>query len=357
MPFHNGAKLITNKVLWLALFLISTSVQANDDTDSYCAYVNKKAEAEKIILNYPDAIVRFSKEEYGNIPIILLGMQQNIVNYFRSGILDDIAEAECNLYLTSQAASNELKYALMKIERETMIHRVELLGEIIQNVSSIIESSNRKLKQGSTSMGNHSIIEEKRNNLIKEKITIEEALATMQLPESVEQQPMMSIQAMIYAKEKAEKHIEESKNRLEKQRDWDILIQAGMGQNLETERSDPFIALNLRYSFGGMSRRHQIDEAEHLYSKWKTNQQSETSVSVALIKKQIEKMIIVETDNITTLTQLLNTISSKITILSMSDSYEAFHMKTVADIERMILLVSLKAARFKISKLNAYGGE
>src|SRR5260370_2413091 len=99
--------------------------------------------AQRNLLRAPNAVGGLVKSNTGTQPQLYWRMNNSLANYSKANLTMQAARRNCDAYRATTSASLEIQYALPRLERDALRHRIELLHQAVDQLDAII---NRNLK-------------------------------------------------------------------------------------------------------------------------------------------------------------------------------------------------------------------
>lgn len=264
----------TGIIFFICLLKVSIALpQISDelikDIDSYCQYLTEKNNAQRLLLNSPDAITRFDNGDvYNNLQkVIMVGLSKNLSDFAKAKAVRQIIQDECRYYQVNQEAKLQIKYALASIRYQSLQFKRQQIIYAKTKLTYLLSAIEKRIEHHNDTIKSYHQIDSSLQKLMDIEQQIHIDLASEPLPKT----KFVKINGLIQQLVNAQNNRQHSLNHLKKQDNWSLQIQAGAQQNLSTPQNQdvkPYFSVSFRYNLGSLYSNSQIKKAEEYYADW-----------------------------------------------------------------------------------------
>src|SRR5579863_1467442 len=174
----------------VALLLISgvalaqeVRVDASDaEEQAYCRYVVEQAKASSTLLRTPSVESGVTQPSTGTQPQTFAGLTGSLSDLRKAHWTDEAAKHNCSLFVASSDASNNIKYAIMTLEKDAAVNKLSAIDAGVRKLDALIAENNKMLASQNTTKLSLYALESTRLKLIEERSTLQSQMATQYLP-------------------------------------------------------------------------------------------------------------------------------------------------------------------------------
>lgn len=338
----------------LSLLLCNSAFSQTQEQNAYCSYVTEEAMAQRNLLRAPNAVGGIVKSNTGTQPQLYWGLNNSLANYSRANLTMLAARKNCAAYRATTDASLEIQYALPRLERDALRHRIQLLQQAVEQLDGII---NRNLKfvevQNLTRPMLYSV-QTVRARLVADRMSAELKAALLYVPEKANDVPLKQL---VLEKQRLEAEAQKSSAALNRPNKWDVRLEGGGRQKLTPvfqNAVEPYAEASFTYNFGSHSSNSHFDKATVAYSDWKKVQEGEVARNAQVLEQQILQYISVEQAELGALQEQQKEIDGNLQRLVGVDTSAALGFASGLDADKVVLRVDISDVTFRLQALQDY---
>src|ERR1700690_3811321 len=117
-------------LLIAAALLCCTAVFAGENEaaeNAYCKYITEQANAQRDLLRSPSLIAGPTQPSAGTTPQMVFGLTGSLADNLKAPLTTKAARTACDLYAATAEAQQHNYYAAAKIEKDSLMHRLDLV--------------------------------------------------------------------------------------------------------------------------------------------------------------------------------------------------------------------------------------
>ena len=113
------------------------------DQQTYCSYVIEQASAQRDLLLTPSAIAGFTQPNTGLPTQSYWGFTGSLSDMRKAGLTMDVARKDCELYGATASAQQEIQYAMPRLEKQALEHRLELIQQATTSLDAMMADTTK----------------------------------------------------------------------------------------------------------------------------------------------------------------------------------------------------------------------
>ena len=206
----------------------------------------------------------------------------------------DAAHKSCESYRATSTATLNIQYAVQRLEKEALLHRVELLQHAIDELDHAIIQRNAHLVEVHTLTSPMLYsMQSVRSKLVSDQLKTGLKLAAIYVPDEATSAPLKQL---ILEKQNREAEAQRAAALANRQNTWDVEYEAGGRQRLTPlfqHTAQPYGEITFRYNFGSSHNNTHLEKAATAFTEWKKLQDGEVVQNAKLLGQQISQSIAV----------------------------------------------------------------
>lgn len=350
-------KLLSRVLGAIAVILLACgwAFAQNGEQDAYCAYVSEQAMSERNLLRAPDALAGFTQPNTGTPAQAYWGVTGSLANVVKGSRTMDAAHKSCASYRATNAATLDIQYAVQRLEKEALLHRMELLQRAIDELDQAIIQRNAQLVEVHTVTSPMLYaVQSVRSKLVSDQLKTELKLAAIYVPEEAAGAPLKQL---ILEKQNREAEAQRAAALANRQNTWDVLYEAGGRQPLTPlfqHTPQPYGEITFRYNFGSSHNNTHLEKAATAFTEWKTLQDGEVLQNAKLLEQQISRSIVVYQAQLGELRKEEMEIDNNLERLVGIDTTAALAFGNQLGADKLLLRVEIQDTDFRLQNLQQY---
>jgi hypothetical protein len=324
--------------------------------EDYCKYITEQAKAERALLRSPTLIVGPTQPSAGTPPQMVFGLTGSLADNFKASLTMKAAFTACDLYAKATDAQQHIYYAAAKIEKDALIHRLDLVQRASVQLEQMISDEEKMVQAQNVTRPTLYYLQSARARLDMRR--------TSALTGIFPYVPTMSnvpVRVLVTEKRYAEAANQNANTKLARESGWDLTVAGGGRRQLgdfnaatTVSQLGAFGEVALTYNFGRHSANEHLNRSAASHLDLKANQFDDVALQAAVLNKQVE-------DTITflgpQLEALLNHDSDIDTLLRTVDGVDtsgahAFKNQLLAD--QIVLRVDIGDLQFRLNWLESF---
>ena len=323
------------------------------DVESYCKYIRAKNLAKTILLQSPEVITRLQNtngDDYLDQNKLIAGLSKNIIDFNKAKHIKQLTEDECRYYAVSQEAKLQIQFAIPTIQKKALQFKLNQIQRAKNKLAKVLRDIEQKIERQSETLAASYQVDILLSKLHDTENEIKINLAMQQSLPEIKTMGLNALLNQVYA---AQKKRQQTRNKLTKQNNWSIQLQAGaqqyqsVHQNQNTQ-TQPYVALFMQYNLGSIFSNTQLDKSLDLFSDWKSKQINDTEKQLVFLIQSIKALRSTEQVRLNDLIhshQKFYKLGAKINIV---DSLKARHLKQKIEIDQILTEIEINYVKYII---------
>ncbi|OLB39946.1 MAG: hypothetical protein AUH11_03030 [Acidobacteria bacterium 13_2_20CM_57_17] len=342
--------------LLAAILLVPVSAFAQSEAEvAYCKYVAEQAASQRDLLRTPSGLMGPIQPSTGTPPQLVFGVSDSLSDVMKSGLVMKAAKTNCNLYKATTEAQQHLIYALPRMEKDILRHRLDLIQAASDKLDAIIADNMKLVEAQNVTRPALYALEGAKVRLDTSRTAALTGIASPYVPPLSD----VPIKVLITVKLAAESANLQATDKLEKQSSWDIKLSGGAHRQISamTPGVSSFGAygeFNLSYNLGRRAITRHIDQSEAAYVNWKQTQFDDVANQAAVLKHQIIDTLEIERTELVILHSHDKDLEANLRSLEGLDTSNAIAFRNQLIADQMILRVEIADVEFRISRLQEF---
>jgi hypothetical protein len=353
-PFRLGFAIVA----CLGPFSVAASTQYEEGDAAFCTYTIEQALGQRDLFRTPSLTVSPTRPSIGTPPQLVIGVASRLSDVRKASLIMKAAYEACAVYKSTTEAQIHLLYAIPSIQKEVLLNRLRLIQASTDTLDALISDNRRLVDAHNLTIQAVYVLESARVRLDAERTTTLASLASAYVPEGLSTVPLRTLVAEYLDNED---RAQKAEVRLQKQGSWDIQLDAGVHQPLSTDwsrgttnRTGLYAAANLTYKFGRKTSGKHFDNSVLAHNEWKKTQFDDVAAEAALLKKQIEGAIHIQTDQLKILFEHEGEIEKNLRALDGVDTNNAIGFRNNLLADRLMLRLEVDDVKFRLTRLEQY---
>lgn len=327
--------------------------QVTQDANSYCAYAEEQAKAQKTLFRTPNVEAGVSQPTQAVPAETFAGVNEGLANFRRSQLVGPVAKDNCQLYRATIDAQEHISYALPTIERDALTKRLALTTQAISELSTLITQNQKKVDARDATLASLYMLQSASAKLEADRASAELNLSTMSIPAL----SATSLKDLAATKQQLELATQQASAKLSKQDNWDVTLMVGVRHN-----ASPFFSaapgayggFDAKWNIGSWARNRELEQTADNYAEWKRQQDNDVMRSMAQLREQIVNAIEAQERSLKamqTSSDLIRDNREKIKGVE-TDAAILFDNQLVVD--ELSLRVEIGTTQFRLARLKEY---
>ena len=345
-------------IIGLVILMSAVSSRAQENANAekaFCAYTAEQAKAQRDVLRSPSAVVGPTQPNTGTPPQMVFGVSNSLANDRKAGLTMKVARTTCDLYTATAEAQEHLVFALPAIQQDVLRHRLELIDRAQTKLDGLIAEDAKLVEaQNLTKPAVYHL----QSARVRLDISRTETLTGITSP-FVPELSKVPLRDLVGNKLQAEESNQRAQDHLAKQNSWDVQIAGGVRRQIYDGNSihapvGGFGEATLTYNFGKKAADSHLDRSLSSYMEWKNTQFDDVSRQAAILKKQIEETIQIQSEQLRALVAHNLEIQETLDSIKEADTSAALTFRNQMIADQIILEVDIADVQFRLARLNQY---
>ena len=254
----------------LLLILLSTAAIAvaqnpAADSQAYCAYLTEQAQAQSDLLRTPSGIASFTQPDTGLPTQLVAGATLSLSSVKQAGITLDAARKNCDLYKASTGVQQTLQYALPNMEREALIHRLDLIAQASKSLDDLIAQTAKMVEAQNMTRPMLLELQMTRIKLEADRADTQSKISAIYVP-PLAGQPLKD---QVAGKQASDLVEQRAMDKLARQNNWDVALTVGAHQQINpyADGVDPYGEITASYNFASRAIDRHLDRSVDAYAE------------------------------------------------------------------------------------------
>jgi hypothetical protein len=331
----------------VVLFLLSLMKLAHGQ-DAFCTYTQEQAMAQRDILRTPSAVSGFVQPA-GIAPELVAGVSLSLSSVKQSGLVMKAATTTCTLEQTTTAVQQKLLYALPSLERDAAIAR-----------RRFVQQAEADLEEGEADALELVAVQ----NLTRPAVYFyRQARVALDLsvkaPVTVPAITSTPLRTLLDAKTTLEQANQTALSKISKQTSWDVAVSAGVHRQVTdftptSTETGGYGTFSLTYNLARRAANKHLDKGVSAYIDWKHEQKDDVIQQAAVLKAQMESMVLDYRRQLDVLTTHEDAILKDIDSLKGVDTSNAAQFRSQLRADLIVLSVEVRDVRFRLAETEGF---
>lgn len=341
---------------WGMCFVFAASIFAfaedTKDQLAYCSYVMQQAEAQRDLLRTPIAFGGLTQPETG-LPVQIVGGASLGLSNFRKGSLTiGVARKNCELYKATTSAQQNLQYALSKLEKEALTHRLTLIDEASKTLNELIDQTSRMIDAQNATRLMLFTLQTTKTKMEADRADTQSKIAALYIPALSDE----ALKDLVAEKETRENNEQKAIDKLNRQNDWDVALSVGVHQQVNPVAygPQPYGAASINYNLASHSINKHLDRTVDAYREWKKVQEGDITRSVEVLHQQLLDNVAAQESRLKSLQAQNKEIEKNLQFVANPDTSAALDFRNQLSSAQLLLQIETGDASFRLDRLREY---
>ncbi len=350
-------KLYSIIVVFVVLLLGTLAAQENASETEYCKYLTEQAAAQADLLRSPSVVVGPTQPDTGTPAQMVFGLSMSLADYRKAALTKKTARTGCDLNTAISEAQMHINFAIAGIEREVMLHRLDLIQRASAKLDSMASDEARLVEVHNLTRPAVYFLQAARERLDVSRTATLAGISSPYVP-TLSRVPL---RVLLAEKQQTELVNQKALTNLQKADGWDLKVLAGGRRQIgdttylsNVSSMGAFGEFQVTYNLARHAANQHLDSSVAPYMAWKADKFDDVAQQAELLKQQINDTIALQRQQLTIL------LSHGTDIVKSMNSFEgvdtsnamAFRNQLVAD--QILLGVDVDDVQFRIDKLESY---
>jgi hypothetical protein len=338
----------------LAVLLIPVAFAGDEDQQAFCKYVGQQAAAERDLLLTPNALAGATQPNTGLPMQLVWGISGSLSNVRKAGLTMDAARKNCELYSASTSAQQAIQYALPRLEKQALQHRLGLIQKASEGLEALLAATGKLLDA-------HNVTRPMAFALQTTKIKLEADRADTQSKiVAIYMLPLSDrpLKELVAEKQSSEVNERNALAKLNRQNNWDVALSVGAHQQINPliGNQGAYGEVTVSYNLASRAINKHLDQAADAYSDWKKVQEGDVIRNSEVLKQQVMNGISVQDSRLKALQEEQRQIESNLQLIGEAETTAALDFRNQLITAQLLLEIEMGDASFRIDRLKEFLG-
>lgn len=326
-----------------------------EDIQSYCKYIDQKHQAQMNVLYAPDVVVRVQNSNNDALlqNNLVSGLSKDLSDFTRAKLIKTLAHDECNYYRLHQEAKWQIQFAIPQLHAEALKFKLQLIQNAKIKLNRILGDIQKKIASHHDTMHHYYQVDSILEHLKTNEHEIHVRLALQQLPKI---RPI-KIRQLLNQLEIAQRARQATRNKLKKQDNWSLEVQAGAQQAISMNQKQsmlPYAGLFVRYNLGSIPSSGHVDKSLNDYMNWKNKQVNGVQKQLSDLMLSIAELKSTEHQQLNSLTLNDQKYAGFSKNLHSIHSTKATHFSQQVEIDRLLVNIEIQYVKRMIDLIDQF---
>lgn len=325
------------------------------DVHSYCQYIAEKNNSKRRLLTSPDVIVRVqnSDNELLSQNNLIAAFSKDLVDFRKAKFVRQLIDEECQFYKLNEEAKLHVAFAIPNAQRQALLFKLKHIHSAKAKIKQMLKGIQNKIDKQDDTVNSYYRVDSLLQKLEDAQQDILINLAMQQPPKL---QPV-KLSILLRQVWDAQRKRQETLNKLDKQYNWAVQVQAGAQQYLaydqnlnnnpilnqsQNKKVQPYVGLFMRYNLGSISSNHKVDKSLGHFMDWKNKQVSGVQSRLAHLNDSVTKLERAQQQRLIQLKQYYQKYYGLNKKMEGIDSLKALHFKQQVEVDRIMMEIEIK---------------
>jgi hypothetical protein len=347
------ARLITAVLLWSISAFSGENEAARNE---YCKYVMEQAVAERDLLRSPSLIAGPTQPSAGTPPQMVFGLTGSLADNLKAPLTTKAARTACDLYAATTEAQQHIYYAAAKIEKDSLMHRLDLVERASEQLEQMIRDEEKLVQAQNVTRPTLYYLQSARARLDMRRTSALTGIFPYVPPMSD-----VPVHKLLGDKRYAEEANQNADTKLAKESGWDLTLAGGGRRQIGDFNSTNTVSqlgafgdVTLTYNFGRHSANEHLNKSAAARMDFKANQFDDVAVQAAVLKKQVEDTVTFLRPQLKALLDHDADIDKLLRSVEGLDTTSAQTFKFQLFADQIVLRVDIGDLQFRLDWLESY---
>lgn len=350
MPW-SGVKIATLVVMMMSVRLFGQEAELRADQQAYCEYISQQAQAQRDLLRTPSVVGGLTQPTAALPAQLFWGVSTSLANMKKAGITMEVARKNCELYSVTTSSQQAISYALPRLEKEALQHRLDLIDKAITELDALIAENTKMLEAQNLTRPALFSVQTTRIKLEADRADTRSKLALLRLPELSD----TPLRELVVQKQTAESAEQAALARLNRQNDWDVSLSVGARQQINPfDGRGAYGAVTVSYNLASRSVNRHLDQAATAWDNWKNVQQGDVTRNAVVLKQQVTDGIAAQEAKRASLDAEQKQIEAGLQVVGDVDTTAALEFRNQLRSTQLLLEIEAADAAFRIGQMRDF---
>lgn len=324
------------------------------DQEAYCRYVTEQAAAQRDLLRTPNAVAGVTQPNTGLPTQSVWGVSGSLSEVRKAGLTMEAARKECALYAATSSAQQDIQYALPKLEKQALQHRLELIQQAATSLENLASTTGKMLDAQNMTRPMAFALQTTKIKLEADQADTQSKVAAIYAP-ALSDKPLKEL---IADKQSSELSNQQALAKLTRQNNWDVALSVGAHQQVSPFAGNPaaYGEVTVSYNLASRAIDKHLDQAANAYGDWKQVQEGDVSRNADILKQQVTDQISVQDARLTALQAELKQIDGNLQTLGTAETSAAMDFHNQLTTAQLLVKIEIGDASFRLDQLKEFLG-
>ncbi|MFZ0307004.1 MAG: hypothetical protein WAL89_02435 [Candidatus Sulfotelmatobacter sp.] len=345
----------------VALLLIPAAFAAganNEDKDkgkdqqAFCKYVTEQAAAQRDLLMTPSAIAGVTQPNTG-LPMQAVWGVSGSLSSVRKGVLTmDTARKNCDLYTATTSTQQDIQYALPRLEKQALQHRLELIQHATDNLDALLATTAKMVSAENMTRPMAFALQTSKIKLDADRADTQTKIVSLYTP-PLSDRPLKELVA---EKQSREVNQQKALDKLNRQNDWDVALSVGAHQQISpwVGTEGAYGEVSISYNLASRAVNRHLDQAADAYDDWKKVQEGDVIRNAEILRQQVVSGMSVQDGRLRALQEEQKQIESNLQLVSSAETTAALDFRNQLTTAQLLLQIEIGDAAFRLERLREF---
>jgi peptidoglycan/xylan/chitin deacetylase (PgdA/CDA1 family) len=333
----------------------------NDDDKAYCQYVTELAKGQALQFEIPNATLGVTQPNTGTAAQTFAGIGGSLAGIRKGQLTNKLADENCRLYITQDAVTNNVKYAMDGLQKDALSHRIEIVKQSIIEIDALIAGSQKAVDAHTTTrMALYALVTAKQS-LVAQQANLQGQIAGMYVP-YMDPAPLYRL---VDREQGQQESMQKVQGHLNKQSNWDLAWQVGAHKTVQIpgapsittvggNNSGFYAGFTAMYNIGSRNINKHFDKSVTAYGDWKRVENNDIVTSANNIQGQVIDLVAATAKHINQITESQKALEADIETIKGAETNvgQTYENQLVSD--RLMLKIELQDAEFRLQEYRDY---
>ena len=351
------AALRVANLISLTLLAAGITYAQTDDGNAYCRYVMEESKAQADLLRTPNVVGGFTQPATGTPAQVYTGTQGSLSNWKKASLTVDVADKTCELYRTTAYAQLNIQYAMPRLEKEALQHRLTIIAQVETELAELIAQSTERVN--ALDMTRPMLYEIQANlaRLGLDRIATASGVAAIYAPSLSN----ATIAELLGGKQAAEIRNQDARDKLARQSNWDLQLEVGahhsvlpFNDTLGNNTFGPYGTITVSYNLASHAINKHLDKSATAYAAWKKVEEGDAFRNAQILYQQLRDILTIQENRLKIMQAQDGQFDQDIRSVAGVDTPAAVSFANRLTADRLLLKVELHDAEFRITNIQNY---
>jgi hypothetical protein len=323
--------------------------QSQQDQQQACETLKLQAQAQAALLEAPSAVASLTQSPTVAAPAQMVGgVTYSIQGLRKAKALNAEARTACTLYASTENAALLIQYLPVKIEREALLHRLELDKRAMQEYDKLIADAQLRVDSQNLTRPAFYSLQSGRAKVLADFTQTTVIVSSMYVPELSER----SVNSEVLSVAIATALDQQRTAQIQKTQDYDLQLEGGVHKPLfGVGAASPYVGASFTYNLGARKADRAAFAATQAYGAWKDAQIGGVQETADVLKETLENLEHAQHLRLVQLRQQETVIDDNLKSLEGVDTTAALVFKIELESDKIQIGVEIRDGENRFSTL------